>query len=479
MASRQQSAVEYLTTYGWAIVAVGVMLGVLNSLGVFGLSASGATGCTVVEGFSCTQPVLYSSGALTMKIGEIGQAKIVTAVGCSKNSTAPTVWETTSIILQSGGIQNVTFICPWVQGGKLGQVFQGTLWIQYAAQSQSGTVTQAVGTVKIAVARTGLPGIPNGTSYVPITITNSQGAATPSTFQQMVQFSPSSYTQYEAADLGNIRFYLAGTALYSWCEANCSRAAGGKALFWVNLPGGIPAGGNVLVYMAFQTPNTLEYDGVYAGEAPQLSTSYGQYDNGGSVFGNYQNFAGTSSSLPNPWQCVTGQCSTANSLTYTENTVSQSGEIKLDGIQPNDTVLDLYMRVVDPSPVAPDRLYLFYPRGGSFAWFYTSGGFSSCNTQLCPSPSGPPPALSVNTWGVVSTASVNTTGSISYSFFGQLNYGSWSGPQTAPLDEYPYGYFYSTEYGSPNLQLQWTRTRAYPPGGSMPTVSLGAVTVSS
>jgi hypothetical protein len=38
--------------------------------------------------------------------------------------------------------------------------------------------------------------------------------------------------------------------------------------------------------MTFE-PISTNYDGVYAGEAPQLSSTYGQYDNGASVFNQY------------------------------------------------------------------------------------------------------------------------------------------------------------------------------------------------
>ena len=50
MTLRQQSAMEYLMTYGWSIVAIAVVVGALYSLGVFGGGANGATGCGVVAG---------------------------------------------------------------------------------------------------------------------------------------------------------------------------------------------------------------------------------------------------------------------------------------------------------------------------------------------------------------------------------------------------------------------------------------------
>ncbi len=92
MNSRAQGAIEFITTYGWAIVAIVVAIGVLYSLGILNFGSNGSTGCTVVSGFSCTKPLLYSSGALNLEMGQIGQSKTITATGCSPSSTAPTTW---------------------------------------------------------------------------------------------------------------------------------------------------------------------------------------------------------------------------------------------------------------------------------------------------------------------------------------------------------------------------------------------------
>ena len=120
--------------------------------------------------------------------------------------------------------------------------------------------------------------IQGGTSYVPITLTNSQSSPTGSNFAQMVSFNPSSYSSLEASDLGNIRFYAGSTELYSWCESGCSYGST-SAVFWINLPSGIGANSNIVVNMTFGSVNT-EYDGVYAGEAPQQSNTVyvGQFD---------------------------------------------------------------------------------------------------------------------------------------------------------------------------------------------------------
>lgn len=139
------------------------------------------------------------------------------------------------------------------------------------------------------------------TSYVPVTVTNSQTSATSAPFQQMVTVDPASYTSYEATDLGNIRFFssLSGStfsgALDSWLEYVSSTPANqaSSATFWLNLPTGIGASSSVTIYMVFES-TSIEFDGVIAGEAPQLSASFGQYDNGANVFLYYNNGGSTS-----------------------------------------------------------------------------------------------------------------------------------------------------------------------------------------
>ncbi|MDE1865872.1 MAG: hypothetical protein KGH94_04520 [Candidatus Micrarchaeota archaeon] len=267
-----QSAIEFLMTYGWAIVAVTVALGVLYSLGIFGFGANSTSGCAVLAGFSCTKPVLYSSGSMTIGFGQVGGTKTITATGCSSNSTAPTAWETTSITLQSGQVSNLTFQCPGFQGKQLGSTYQGTLWIQYYGPSGGGSVTQQIATIKVPVTGSGLPGIPLGSSYVPITLTNAQANATGSNFQEMINVSANLYTANEASDLGNIRFYQGSTQLYSWCESGCL-VGSAKAVFWVKIPGGIGADSNTVIDMVLENTISVDYDGIYAGESPLQSVT--------------------------------------------------------------------------------------------------------------------------------------------------------------------------------------------------------------
>jgi len=115
-----------------------------------------------------------------------------------------------------------------------------------------------------------------------ISVVNDTTQATPTNFQQFI------YTtlQYPSG----VRFWSPTDGwLYGWLE---SLSSTNQAVIWIKIPSSIPANGVYQIYMV--EDSSLNFDGVYWGEAPQLSSSYGQYDNGGNVFGFYDNFAGTS-----------------------------------------------------------------------------------------------------------------------------------------------------------------------------------------
>jgi hypothetical protein len=131
------------------------------------------------------------------------------------------------------------------------------------------------------------------TYYVPITITNSQSSSTQDDLQQLINIDFSNYANYLAKDVGNIRFYNStnfsvNNELPAWLEnytgGTGSASSSTSSSVWLSLVGTIiPASSSGTVYMVFE-PVATEFDGVYWGEAPQLSTTYGQYDNGARVF---------------------------------------------------------------------------------------------------------------------------------------------------------------------------------------------------
>lgn len=134
--------------------------------------------------------------------------------------------------------------------------------------------------------------------YVPITINNNQNSATPAPFQEMIVLNSSKYSQYEQSGLQNIEFttgpYGSGTPLQAWIETNPNNSST-STIIWVKLPNGISADGSTTIYLNFMKNGVISSSGP-TGEAPKLSSSYAEYDNGANVFDGYWNFAG--SALP-------------------------------------------------------------------------------------------------------------------------------------------------------------------------------------
>jgi hypothetical protein len=170
----------------------------------------------------------------------------------------------------------------------------------------------------------------NAVAYIPITFNNTGSSATPNPFQEKITWNPSSYTSYEASNLGNIRFYNDSaftTPLYAWLESSTPSLSNTatSATAWIKLTTQIAGnGGTQTIYMAFLS-TTTSFDGSYWGAAPNLSSPYGQYDNGANVFSFYDNFAGTS--LNSRWTIFgssRGTVSVNNGVTLTSSSSTYS-----------------------------------------------------------------------------------------------------------------------------------------------------------
>ena len=122
-------------------------------------------------------------------------------------------------------------------------------------------------------------------NYIPLTIKNSQPTATPSPFQQEVVVDSADYQQYEASNLQNVEFfYPNGTIINSWLESGNSNTVT-SSVYWLKLSG-IPASSSITIYMGFASTSTNLFNTVNDGEAPQLSSTYGAYNDISNVMNN-------------------------------------------------------------------------------------------------------------------------------------------------------------------------------------------------
>jgi hypothetical protein len=367
------------------------------------------------------------------------------------------------------------------------------------------------------------PTLTSTIASVMLTITNSQDTPSAAGFQQMISINPSVYAMYEAANLGNIRFYIGapndGTELYSWCESGCN-ASSSNATFWVKIPDTIGAMASLEINMTFDKLD-VNYDDNYAGEAPQLSPEYAEYDNGRNVFNFYDDFAGTSLNSTR-WASAESGCGSvvvADGLeliyagrlfsglnaTYpisvipANNIDAVAGEAsitsKLPGFDMQKEVEDMYMYtdsfmascatnncdnfgMLMPQPTAyrpagADQIFIsaFAPSNGTVGYY----GVSTYNDDYVnPVPAAIAYHASDSAYNIFSLwASANSA-------YASNNYG----PASVSTEDFPAGhtsdmvpwFIISDLNQTPQtFYMRWVRIRVLPPNGVMPGVAVGAL----
>jgi len=297
----------------------------------------------------------------------------------------------------------------------------------------------------------------------PITLTNSQSVPTPAPFQQMIQVP--------VLFRNGVRFWSPTDGqLYAWLE---SISSGGTATIWVKIPSSIPVNGTYQLYMI--QDSTLPMDGVYWGEAPQLSGTYAQYDNGASIFPFYDNFAGTSLNT-SKWS--------VNGITYNVNNgfSAISSAAGGDGVWTPSAnysppiILDFYGNPyasdgvwAETGFVATTSPYSTY-NDGTFIQGYSGNIFGQQHVNISSTNSGNLATSNVGNqiWTVIWASSTTSN----Y----QLNYGNTQTLSSdAPYPPLAIGLVKANNgTSSPTYYVQWLRTRAYPPNGVMPSISFGA-----
>ena len=146
--------------------------------------------------------------------------------------------------------------------------------------------------------------------YVPIIIYNTQNIPTPAPFQQQIAICNGSisigpnFAYVNNATLfnqinpngQNVMFFNPnnGQLLYSWYLGQLVYGSTYCKIWWVNIPNGIPANSNIVIYMAIGNLSTSYYSSYYpyVGASPNVFPSR-QYDNGKYVFVVYGYFNNT------------------------------------------------------------------------------------------------------------------------------------------------------------------------------------------
>jgi len=311
--------------------------------------------------------------------------------------------------------------------------------------------------------------IVEGTFGIPIILYNSQTQATPTPFQQMIQINENQFASkiIYNNNFANFEFlYPNGTVIPAWIESNQSRLL----TIWLKLVNGIPAKSSTTIYLYFNgSNNLLSSSGTTGiGEAPQLSPTYAQYDDGASVFSAfYQNFAGTS--CPSGWTC--SGVAINNGLSITDSGTTSGADIETTSTY-GTSVLDWYGYATVPTgPVYWTNLGWYSstsnPEGndwilwnGDSNYFYGTAPAVTATALPTTTPSSASAGSSPNY-----VFSIANDGTNAYYY---LNYS---------VESTTYAMQTATNYiefrtSSNNVFVQWVRIRAYPPNGVMPSVTI-------
>ncbi|MEM0195756.1 MAG: hypothetical protein QXJ24_05525, partial [Thermoplasmatales archaeon] len=313
--------------------------------------------------------------------------------------------------------------------------------------------------------------------------TNNQTTATPAPFQQLITIAPSALGSSNfSADLGNIRFYADSAftqPLYAWVESGNSNTSTATNI-WVKLPNGIPANSSITIYMKLEPVGT-EYDGVYMGEAPQLSSTYGQYDNGANVFNNYWNFAGTTA--PSGWTVNGAKINNGISIPYSSYAYTTTNY----GLS-STTIVDFYGNF--PLATSTDNAafgFVEYGAGNAgvcVAWtINTNNNQGETNYAVGQTATGE--SSGSYTDGV--SGGVQATGYHIYSIYwpstSEAIFSYDYGPGTTfttniPTSQYPLGGINTQGSQATPGPFYWLRIRAYPPNGIMPSIQTNLIIIS-
>jgi hypothetical protein len=159
---KAQSAMEYLMTYGWAILIIAVVLGALFSLGVFSGSSLLGTSCIATPGYLCQNPVLSPTGTLTLTIGQSTgvteynaiffvspQSSGLNSVGFPKTFS---IGSPSGNNLASGQTISLSFPGVVSNPSAVGTPFSGYIWLNYSSTSGGpATISQKIATVIVKV----------------------------------------------------------------------------------------------------------------------------------------------------------------------------------------------------------------------------------------------------------------------------------------------------------------------------------------
>ncbi|MCL5430385.1 MAG: DUF2341 domain-containing protein [Candidatus Marsarchaeota archaeon] len=355
---------------------------------------------------------------------------------------------------------------------------------------------------------------PSVISSIPVKITNNQGA-TAAPFQQILTVNSITFNGIDA-NWTNVEFSTvsdaSGSILQAWVESGASNTSN-NTIVWIKFPEGLPEG-TTTIYMNIMSNSVMSSSGP-TGEAPKLSPSYGEYDNGGNVFNFYDNFESINTTkFYSPWigECVQNNPPSLPCIPInTENTIT--GKF-YDGyrevVYPNTTqsYLDpIFSKVPIPmdngkyvlefygTEYAPLTTFRFSNKGALFQgsgacgvdlpgyipfYDYFASGSKAYFLNMTGSPPPAPNSSRIQVPLLYGTLYYQYTVSDSSATetIEPTSVGPVLSTATLPLSYPPSNLIPNTNtqciyYTSTNGYLEFVRVRTYPPSGIMPTATFG------
>lgn len=171
---KAQSAMEYLMTYGWAILIIAVVLGALFSLGVFSGNTLLGNACIAASGYYCQNPTyLHTSAGILVTLGQNSGTNWVAAnfVFVPQGSTSgaggiPNLLSTTNVVVTGNYPAAVTGSNSMISGQQV------TLWLPVNGVTAPITVGTAATGAIWAEYQTGTSAVPGPLQYVQVATIN-------------------------------------------------------------------------------------------------------------------------------------------------------------------------------------------------------------------------------------------------------------------------------------------------------------------
>lgn len=157
-----QAAMEYLMTYGWAILVIVIVLAALLYLGVFNIAGRTPEICTLPIGLQCPSFKLNTAGTLNVSITNGNPKTIIVDLAACTNDPAlnasnfvpgtssTTYTDVADTSISSADSRWVNFPCynpGAVATGNVGDTYKGKLYIRYAFSDDPTNYRVAIGDI--------------------------------------------------------------------------------------------------------------------------------------------------------------------------------------------------------------------------------------------------------------------------------------------------------------------------------------------